>query len=343
MWVTPIAPLLSYRNRARQWPRDCFASATAAFSSNMVAATVLGPVAAPPTFSKPCRSEVSHGRTLACSLNHHWAKAPSSRRRLLVQIMMAEFLSQNIFDVQINFLEFTFFPISSGATKHGDSYMTKKEVEQWLALRDEAGLKIDPETAEVSWKHASALDAYGIYPDLPRDYEQIRPAFFARSPGSDIWVHFRDLPHETREALWERHKTELALSAGHTAVEEERERINEFIQGDDFLRSVYGVIGNFNSVDLDTLDLLLSEHHVELAELASDGTMFSEKQCATLMGLHGSMSEAEWERVTIRLLGDDCASYPARFRDVMRRWLLIRAHSLRAKIEARERRRVSLH
>ena len=32
--------------------------------------------------------------------------------------------------------------------------------------------------------------------------------------GSDIWVHFRDLPDETRDALWEKHKSQLAFPAG---------------------------------------------------------------------------------------------------------------------------------
>ena len=36
-------------------------------------------------------------------------------------------------------------------------------VEQWLATRKEAGLKIDPETAEVDWIYAQTLDPYGVY------------------------------------------------------------------------------------------------------------------------------------------------------------------------------------
>ena len=31
-------------------------------------------------------------------------------------------------------------------------------VEQWLATRKEAGIKIDPETAEVDWTYALTLD-----------------------------------------------------------------------------------------------------------------------------------------------------------------------------------------
>ena len=80
--------------------------------------------------------------------------------------------------------------------------MTELGVKQWLAIRKEAGLKIDPETAEVDWKYAQTLDPYGIDPDLPEELRQVGREYFARSPGSDIWVHFGDLPEETRDALW---------------------------------------------------------------------------------------------------------------------------------------------
>jgi len=87
-------------------------------------------------------------------------------------------------------------------------------VEEWLAIRKQEGLKIDPNTAEVHWQYAQTLDPYGIYPDLPEECQQIGREYFARSPGSDIWVHFHDLPQETRDALWERHESNLAFPAG---------------------------------------------------------------------------------------------------------------------------------
>jgi hypothetical protein len=87
-------------------------------------------------------------------------------------------------------------------------------VEQWLASRKEAGLKIDPETAEVCWEYAQVVDPYGVYPDLPAEDQQVGRAYFARSPESDIWVEFGDLPDETRNALWERHKSQFAFPAG---------------------------------------------------------------------------------------------------------------------------------
>jgi hypothetical protein len=86
-------------------------------------------------------------------------------------------------------------------------------VEQWLAIRKEAGLKIDPETAEVTWKYANTLDPYGVYPDLPGEY-QVGREYFVRSPGSEVWVNFGDLPAATSDALWEKHRSNLAFPAG---------------------------------------------------------------------------------------------------------------------------------
>jgi hypothetical protein len=90
----------------------------------------------------------------------------------------------------------------------------KLNVEQWLATRRQAGLEIDPATAEVDWWYGQTLDPYGIYPDLPEEYQQVGREYFARAPESEIWVNFGDLPEETREALWERHKSNLAFPAG---------------------------------------------------------------------------------------------------------------------------------
>ena len=85
-------------------------------------------------------------------------------------------------------------------------------VEQWLQVRKEAGQRIDPETAEVTWWHALTLDPYGVY-NLPEEFHQVGRERFARSPGSDIWVHFADLPDETRERLLRMHRPELAFPA----------------------------------------------------------------------------------------------------------------------------------
>jgi len=82
------------------------------------------------------------------------------------------------------------------------------KVKKWLAIRKKAGRKIDPETAEVCCIYAQTLDPYGIYPELPEEYQQVGREYFAQSPGSDIWVLFGDLPRATRDALWEKHKGE---------------------------------------------------------------------------------------------------------------------------------------
>jgi hypothetical protein len=104
--------------------------------------------------------------------------------------------------------------------------LDEPNVEQWFTKRKEAGLKIDPETAEVCWIYAQTLDPYGIYPDLPAECRQVGRAYFARSPGTDKWVHFPDLPDETRTALWQRHNSKLAFPAGLEVSQE----VNGLIQ-----------------------------------------------------------------------------------------------------------------
>jgi hypothetical protein len=87
-------------------------------------------------------------------------------------------------------------------------------VDQWLAVRKEAGSKIDPKTAEVMWTYAYTVDPYGVIPDLSEECRQVGREYFARSPESDIWVCFNDLPDEIRKTLWEMHKSSLAFPAG---------------------------------------------------------------------------------------------------------------------------------
>lgn len=42
----------------------------------------------------------------------------------------------------------------------------------------------------------------------------LRLLAFARSPGSDIWVWFGDLPDEVAKELWKMHSSKLAFPAG---------------------------------------------------------------------------------------------------------------------------------
>ena len=88
-----------------------------------------------------------------------------------------------------------------------------EDIKEWLAIRKEAVLKIEPETAEVNWCYENIFDPYGVGPDLPEEYKQFGTVYFARSPGSDVWVWFDDLPEKVREALWKRHKSKQTLPA----------------------------------------------------------------------------------------------------------------------------------
>jgi hypothetical protein len=77
-------------------------------------------------------------------------------------------------------------------------------VEQWLAIRKQAALHMDPETAEVEWIYADITDPYGVLPECERG-GCLGRAYFARTPGSNVWVEFGDLPKMTHDALWQKH------------------------------------------------------------------------------------------------------------------------------------------
>jgi hypothetical protein len=87
-------------------------------------------------------------------------------------------------------------------------------IEQWLQIRKREGRTIDPDTVEVKWEYARPVDPYGVHQDLPEVCQQVVPVHFARSPESDIWVAFCDLPDEARELLWERLCEDCRFPAG---------------------------------------------------------------------------------------------------------------------------------
>jgi hypothetical protein len=80
--------------------------------------------------------------------------------------------------------------------------LTKK---QWREVQKEA-LKIDPKTAITSVHTAYFYDPYGIHPNLPDEYKTTVKYDMARSPNSDVWVCFEDLPWKTVRALRKRDK-----------------------------------------------------------------------------------------------------------------------------------------
>jgi hypothetical protein len=84
-----------------------------------------------------------------------------------------------------------------------ESETKKRTKEQWLAVRKDAGLKIDPETAEVFWEYGQVCDRYRLY-DLTAEEDCIGRNYFARPPGTDVWVSFDDLPAAVRDRLWAR-------------------------------------------------------------------------------------------------------------------------------------------
>jgi hypothetical protein len=79
-----------------------------------------------------------------------------------------------------------------------------RRIEEFMERRRQVGRKIDPETAEVTFWWRQTLDPYGLNPFLPKECDCIGREYFARSPGSDIWVSFGDLPAATCDRLWER-------------------------------------------------------------------------------------------------------------------------------------------
>ena len=71
--------------------------------------------------------------------------------------------------------------------------------QELLRLREEAGRKIDPKTAQVKWQWGWSLYPYRIYPYDPD--KLLQRNYFARSPGTKMWVHFNDLPEATCRIL----------------------------------------------------------------------------------------------------------------------------------------------
>jgi hypothetical protein len=85
--------------------------------------------------------------------------------------------------------------------------------DEWLEMRKEGALRIDPDSAEVDFCYGLTRDPYGVDPDshdpdLPEEAYGQR-LYFARAPGSSVWISFCDLPKEVRDALQAKHCCEL--------------------------------------------------------------------------------------------------------------------------------------
>jgi hypothetical protein len=95
-----------------------------------------------------------------------------------------------------------------------DEKTERDEVTLWLEGRKEGGRKIDPNSPDVefTFKWAQVLDPYGVF-DLTREERCVGRSYFARSPESEGWVSFYDLPDKTRDELWKKvHAGELVDS-----------------------------------------------------------------------------------------------------------------------------------
>jgi hypothetical protein len=80
------------------------------------------------------------------------------------------------------------------------------ERQKLMAMRIAAGKLIDPETAEIVWRHACMFDPYGDDPNLPEELQVVGRELFVRVPGAEVWmwVHVRDLPDTARDIILRR-------------------------------------------------------------------------------------------------------------------------------------------
>ena len=87
-------------------------------------------------------------------------------------------------------------------------------LKKWQQIRERAALDIDPATAEVCCDYREWGDPYDIYQSIPEELSGQFQEWFARSPDSNVWVWFEDLPSTTRNALWKRIRKEDSKDKG---------------------------------------------------------------------------------------------------------------------------------
>ena len=151
------------------------------------------------------RSRVEYDRYLTCNFEKceftfqgDGSRAVAQVRRFVHRVLSIVRLAEAIRDqlrqnpIRINTSMDVFVPAGE---------IDGKPRKEWLAKRKEAGRQLDPKTAQVSWEYVRQADPYRIFSDLPGHARDVSFEYFARSPGSDIWVHRDDLPKSTRRAL----------------------------------------------------------------------------------------------------------------------------------------------
>jgi hypothetical protein len=88
-------------------------------------------------------------------------------------------------------------------------------VKDWLASRKAAALKIDPATALISHAYVYPANPYGVYSEIPDHAKEVTDDYYARAPGSKIWVYRGDLAKDTAHALEQKYQLDVRLVSYH--------------------------------------------------------------------------------------------------------------------------------
>jgi hypothetical protein len=136
---------------------------------------------------------------------------------------------------------------------------------------------------------------------------------------------------------------------GHTQMsgpKDAEEVMKGMARANNFLLAASNAIGvNVNTLSADVLDQLLSEHHLELAQLVADGSSFdvSRAEYKAFVKRFGNLSDREFvAQLVFPCVEAAHYTLDEKARGV-RRSFLIRAHMMKAKIEERERRKIVLN
>jgi hypothetical protein len=135
---------------------------------------------------------------------------------------------------------------------------------------------------------------------------------------------------------------------GHTQISGPRdaeEVMKGMVRASDFLLAASNAIGvNVNTLSPDTLEQLLSEHHLELAQLVADGSQFdvSRAEYDAFVERFDNLSDRKMAQLISQCPQAANLTLDQKARSG-RRSYLIRAQMMKAKIEERERRKIVLN